>query len=151
MFIYFKGNTLFLLMPTFRETSKNTYNKLITSIKMTTSRLAIFLSGTALLLAFNLTSCNDSDIEGRWIQPVPGMEGMTQGFCIEKGGKASSINMATLQYETWEQDGNLLILTGKSIGNKQTCGFSDTLLIKELTDNTLTLLKGESEMRFTKQ
>lgn len=59
--------------------------------------------------------------------------------------------MATLQYETWEQDGNLLILTGKSIGNKQTCGFSDTLLIKELTDNTLTLLKGESEMRFTKQ
>ena len=85
---------------------------------MTTSRLAIFLSVTALLLAFNLTSCNDSDIEGRWIQPVPGMDGMTQGFCIEKGGKASSINMATLQYETWEQDGNLLILTGKSIGNK---------------------------------
>ena len=118
---------------------------------MTISRLAIFLSVTALLLAFNLTSCNDSDIEGRWIQPVPGMEGMTQGFCIEKGGKASSINMATLQYETWEQDGNLLILTGKSIGNKQTCGLSDTLLIKELTDNTLTVLKGESEMRFTKQ
>ncbi len=138
-------------MPTFRETSKNTYNILKNSIKMTTNRLAIFISVTALLLAFNLTSCNDSDIEGRWIQPVPGMEGMTQGFCIEKGGKASYINMATLQYDTWEQDGNLLILTGKSIGNKQTCGFSDTLLIKELTDNTLTLLKGESEMRFTKQ
>ena len=69
-------------MPTFRETSRNTYNILKNSIKMTTSRLAIFLSGTALLLAFNLTSCNDSDIEGRWIQPVPGMEGMTQGFCI---------------------------------------------------------------------
>lgn len=118
---------------------------------MGTNRLSIFLSGTALLLAFNLTSCNDADIEGRWIQPVSGMEGMTQGFCLEKGGKASTINMATLQYDTWEKDGDLLILTGKSIGNKQSFGFSDTLLIKELTNNTLTLLKGESEICFTKQ
>ena len=37
MFIYFKGNTLFLLMPTFRETSKNTYNILKKNINISLS------------------------------------------------------------------------------------------------------------------
>lgn len=39
------------------------------------------------------TACDGNGIEGKWVEPVPGMEGQTQGIYLEEGGKASSINM----------------------------------------------------------
>lgn len=82
---------------------------------------------------------------------VPGMETQMQGVNLEKGGKASSINMATLQYEKWEKKGNMLILSGKSIGNHETISFTDTLTIEELTENKLTLKKGSLTINYQKQ
>ena len=74
------------------------------------------------------TACEGNCIEGEWVEPVPGMENHVQGINIKKGGKASSINMATLQYASWKKEGNKLILSGKSIGNHETISFSDTLI-----------------------
>ena len=74
-----------------------------------------------------------------------------QGVNLEIGGKASSINMATLQYEKWEKKGNMLILSGKSIGNHETISFTDTLTIEELTENKLTLKKGSLTINYQKQ
>ena len=96
-------------------------------------------------------ACTQADIVGEWTQPVPGMEDMTQGFALEQGGTASSINMATLQYEKWERQGDLLILSGKSIGNVQTLDFSDTLRIDLLTDTELTLTRGNLTLEYTRQ
>ena len=96
-------------------------------------------------------ACTQADIVGEWTQPVPGMEDMTQGFALEQGGTASSINMATLQYEKWERQGDLLILSGKSIGNGQTPDFSDTLRIDLLTDTELTLTRGNLTLEYTRQ
>lgn len=85
-------------------------------------------------------ACNDTpSVEGAWVEPVPGMEGMTQGVKLEAEGKASSINMATLKYESWSQEGDRLILTGKSIGNGQTIDFADTLTIVSATADSLVL------------
>lgn len=84
-----------------------------------------------------LNACNTLGIEGSWVEPVPGMPDKEQGFILEKGGKATSINMATLQYEGWMQKDDLLILSGKSIGNRQTIPFSDTLTIKKVTNDKL--------------
>lgn len=86
-----------------------------------------------------LTACNPANIEGSWVEPVPGMPGMEQGFTLQNDGKAVSINMATLLYEGWAQKDNLLILSGKSIGNRQTISFSDTLVIEKLTNDSLIL------------
>jgi hypothetical protein len=88
-----------------------------------------------------LVSCSkpESVILGSWIEPVPGQSGQVQGIRIEAEGKASSINMQTLVYETWEQQGDQIILTGKSIGNRQTISFSDTLTIEKLSEDTLVL------------
>ena len=47
------------------------------------------------------------------VEPVPGLEGQVQGIKMEEGGVASSVNMATLVYESWKQEGTKLILTGK--------------------------------------
>lgn len=97
------------------------------------------------------TACDGNGIEGKWVEPVPGMENQMQGINLEKGGKASSINMATLQYENWEKDDNRLILSGKSIGNHETSSFSDTLIIEKLTKKELTLKKGSLTINYNRE
>ena len=88
---------------------------------------------------------------GAWVEPVPGMEGQVQGINIEEGGIASSVNMATLVYESWKQEGDQLVLTGKSIGNGQTIEFADTMAIKNLTPDSLILDNQGMEIRYAKQ
>ena len=110
---------------------------------------AIFKSVCGLTIA--IAACGGNGIEGEWVEPIPGMETQMQGVNLEKGGKASSINMATLQYEKWEKKGNMLILSGKSIGNHETISFTDTLTIEELTENKLTLKKGSLTINYQKQ
>ncbi|WP_455637697.1 lipocalin family protein [Parabacteroides sp.] len=104
----------------------------------------LFILSTTIVL----TACNNAQIEGSWVEPVPGMPEMVQGFILENGGKASSINMATLQYEGWEKNGEKLILSGKSIGNHQTLSFTDTLIIKKLTQDSLILNKEGLVLRY---
>lgn len=110
------------------------------------------LKGTFILLAVAaLTACSSSQIEGSWVEPVPGMPDMQQGVTLEKGGKATSINMATLQYEKWEKKGDRLILFGNSIGNHQTIYFSDTLTIEKLTADQLILKKEALTISYQRQ
>ena len=106
---------------------------------------------TAVLGMVALTACNNASIEGSWVEPVPGMSGMQQGFVLDGDGSASSINMATLQYESWEKQGDKLILSGKSIGNHETGSFTDTLVIEKLTENELTLKKGSLSINYRKK
>ena len=70
------------------------------------------------------------------------------GFMAAVLFMASSINMATLQYETWESKDGKLILTGKSIGNHRTLSFTDTLMIEKLTQDSLILSKGDYVLRY---
>lgn len=111
---------------------------------------AIFKSACGLMTII-ATACSSSGIEGKWVEPVPGMENQVQGMNLEKGGKASSINMATLQYEKWKKRGDKLILSGKSIGNHETCSFTDTLAIEKLTESELTLKKDGLTINYQKQ
>jgi hypothetical protein len=99
-----------------------------------------------------LVSCSQpvNGIVGSWVEPIPGQTDQVQGIRLEADGKASSINMQTLLYETWEQQGMELILTGKSIGNGQTISFSDTLDIGELSSDSLVLKKGNFELRYSR-
>lgn len=78
------------------------------------------------------------NIVGSWVQPIPGQDGV-QGFTLKEDGSAESVNMATLQYETWKAENEQLYLSGKSIGNGQTIPFTDTLEIKSVTADSLTL------------
>lgn len=112
---------------------------------------AIFKSVCGLMTVVAFTACSGNGIEGKWVEPVPGMENQMQGVNLEKGGKASSINMATLQYEKWEKKGDKLILSGKSIGNHETSSFTDTLTIEKLTESDLTLKKGSLTINYQKQ
>ena len=119
---------------------------------MTTKKNLLAIASVAVSMAA-LISCSSggANIEGEWIQPVPGMGHMTQGFSLQEGGKASSINMATLQYKTWKQEGQSLLLSGESIGNAQTIAFTDTLVIERLTQDSLILKKGSLSLKYSRQ
>ena len=94
------------------------------------------------LLFVACSSSHQSDLTGSWVMPVPGQLGKVQGFRLEEGGKASSINMATLVYEGWKRDGDVLTVSGKSVGNRQTLPFEEKMEIEQVTKESL-LLKGE--------
>lgn len=104
----------------------------------------------AILASVSLISCQDDSIQGKWVEPIPGQQGV-QGIELQKDGKATSINMATLKYESWKKQDNNLILNGQSIGNGQTINFSDTLHIKELTPEKLILQKKDLIIKYDKQ
>ena len=116
---------------------------------MMTKTLSKVVCGVIATLAF--AACTGNSIEGCWVEPVPGMANMEQGVRLEKGGKASSINMATLQYEAWVKEGDKLLLSGQSIGNHQTSVFTDTLTIEKLTDTELVLKRGELTINYHRQ
>lgn len=71
--------------------------------------------------------------------PIDGQPGKMQGIRLDEDGEASSINMATLVYKYWEQQGDELYLTVKSIGNGVEIEGIDTLKIEKLTTDSLVL------------
>lgn len=111
-------------------------------------KFAMVLCGLMLLFG-----CEKKEnlLVGEWVQPIPGMEAQVQGINIEKSGKAESINMHTLVYESWKQDGNKLILTGRSIGNGQEFEFSEVYAITKLDEGNLVLRGDEMELIYQRQ
>ena len=107
--------------------------------------------GTYNVLKIISLSTHPVSLTGSWVEPVPGMENMVQGFSLEENGKASSVNMATLQYEKWQSSGKQLVLSGKSIGNHQTIDFITTYEIKELSPQKLVLEKDNQVFTFRRQ
>lgn len=101
----------------------------------------LLLAATVLIIA--MTACNEKKskvtIIGSWIMPIDGQPGKMQGIRLDEDGEASSINMATLVYKYWEQQGDELYLTVKSIGNGVEIEGIDTLKIKKLTTDSLVL------------
>lgn len=82
-------------------------------------------------------------IAGSWVEPNPIDATQNQGFTLVNTGDASSINMATLVYKSWNMLGfDSLVLSGQSIGNKQTIDFCDTMRIVKLDADSLVLANG---------
>lgn len=95
-------------------------------------------------------------IMGSWIQPIPGMESQNQGIKIMEGGKAESINMHTLLYNTWKLTGPndfgkyTLTLTGRSIGNDSSFDFTEEYTVDCYTGDVLTLSSGDVVLTYSK-
>lgn len=104
---------------------------------------------TFVFFSLLLAACSEnSGIEGKWVEPVPNMPEIQQGVSLEQGGKAESINMATLQYYAWCVKDNKLILSGKSIGNHQTIDFTEEYEIASIDDDKLVLKNGDYVREF---
>lgn len=89
-------------------------------------------------------------LQGEWVEQVPGMPNLQQGIIISLNGIATSINMATLVYESWTQSDSTLYLSGKSIGNGQTISFTEAFKIETLTTDSLHLSNGDYKIKFSR-
>lgn len=109
---------------------------------MKTTYLTLIVPFT-IISACSSTTQNPDELTGQWIEELSPKQSFVQGFNLKKEGKAESIGMQTLQYESWEKAAGELILKGKSIGNGQTVLFADTLHIIKHEKDTLVLQKGQ--------
>lgn len=85
-------------------------------------------------VATKVVCCKEyADAVGRWVMPDPIQKDAVMGVELMVDGKAQSIHMATLQYASWELQGEpgKLILHGQSIGNGQTIDVTDTAVLAE--------------------
>ena len=102
-------------------------------------RFSLLLPALSLLAASCSMQPTPASLSGSWTQPVPGQPGHVQGMQLLPDGRAVSINMHTLLYQSWQLDGNRLTLTGKSMGNGNSSLFTATSTIDSLSRNTLIL------------
>ena len=71
--------------------------------------------------------------------PINGQPGEVQGIKLEENGEASSINMHTLVYKEWEQQGRQRQMCIRDSGNGIEIEGVDTLKIDKLTPDSLVL------------
>lgn len=76
-----------------------------------------------------------------WLEPVPAQFGRQQGFILDEGGSAESVNMA-LKYESWQVADRKLTLRGKSIGNGGTFPFEEVWNVVMVSKKKLVLQRG---------
>ena len=92
-----------------------------------------------------------ADVVGDWVETVEvGDKAITQGVELKADGSAKSINMATLVYEAWIQEGDELTLMGKSVGNNQTIDFKEPYKIMKCDADSL-VLEGNAILRFARK
>ncbi len=87
---------------------------------------------------------------GNWIKPIDGSQNEYDGFQLNNDHSAYSINMHTLLYKKWSTFNNSIVLTGKSIGNKTTSEFDDTLKIVLANSTDLILAKDNVQFKYKK-
>jgi|688.fasta_scaffold126196_3 hypothetical protein len=81
----------------------------------------------------------NSEVEGKWVHPVAGSEKEKEGFELKADGKASSINMATLIYDSWKLEGNKLTLQALSKGNGSESKFEDVYTVNKDDKGTISI------------
>ena len=77
-----------------------------------------------------------------WLEPVPAQFGRQQGFILDADGSAESVNMATLEYESWQVADRKLTLRGRSIGNGGTFPFEEVWNVVMVSKKKLVLQRG---------
>lgn len=88
---------------------------------------------------------------GNWVEPNPINDKEVQGFTLNQDLSATSINMETLKYQSWDyKDGNLS-LVALSIGNKQSGTDKTTYKVVSVNETTLVLDDQGQQLTYKKQ
>ena len=118
------------------------------SVKLTYAE--VDTAGVKVMQAQELTVTAHSPyyyIQGAWVEPNPIDSTQVQGMQLYQNGTASSIGMATLQFNAWNLTiPDTLILNATSVGNGQTIEGADTLTIVKLDADSLVLANGSGDV-----
>lgn len=106
------------------------------------------------LFPFLLAACGGSeipDLSGRWIDAGQLSAPFEQGFELNADGTAVSIGLHTVNYCSWQQEGDLLVLMAERMGNEEGPKFADTLHIVRLENDTMTVQRGSLQSTYVRQ
>lgn len=78
------------------------------------------------------TSLNTEALLGSWIN-----DDFKMGFELKSGGRAASVNMETLDYNSWKLDGDKLILNSTSKGVSNPVTADEIFIIREFTPDKI--------------
>ncbi|EPF72640.1 lipocalin family protein [Acinetobacter rudis] len=92
-----------------------------------------------------------SKLYGNWVEKNPINDTEFQGFRLNQDLSASSINMETLQYQSWSYQDNTLSLVARSIGNKVSGVDTLTYKVISVDETTLVLDNNGQQLVFKKQ
>jgi hypothetical protein len=101
-----------------------------------------------IILAISCTKESGS-ITGSWVTDMPDQPQHKQGFTLKDDGKAVAINLGTVNYEKWEKQGDLLIISGKS-DTEDEKDIIDTLKIISVADSALVIEKNGQKFSYSK-
>lgn len=104
--------------------------------------------------AFAIIGCSDNatpSVEGSWVEQNPIAPEQVQGITLNADGSASSINMATLRYHTWEQKGDTLTLTLESEGSGSPLSLTVKYIITKVDKDSLILTSKYGALRYRRQ
>lgn len=106
----------------------------------------------ALAVAACMVSCcktEDIDLAGTWIRFEANRSGWGHGMKLDPDGTASEINVWGVILDSWEKDGDKLIIKGKNVQHRIALPFTDTLIIdKKSTRDSIILRQGDREQIF---
>ena len=94
---------------------------------------------------------DEADIIGSWVEPNPINSKEVQGFELLSGGKAKSINMATLVYTNWWLKNKQLYLVSESIGNQTSSIDTIAYDIIKIDKDSLTIKKESMIFSFSRK
>lgn len=106
----------------------------------------------ALAVAVCMVSCcktEDIDLSGTWIRFEANRSGWGHGMKLDSDGTASEVNIWGVILDSWEKDGDKLIIKGKNVQHRIALPFTDTLIIdKKSTRDSIILRQGDREQMF---
>ena len=103
----------------------------------------------AIFVAFGCSDSN-ADFIGTW-RRIPEGDSLYRGFTLGSHGIALSLNQTTTQYNTWHHKRDTLWLSGKRFTDTSVFPFTDTLIIKKITVDSLVLQKDNEYMHFGRE
>jgi hypothetical protein len=133
--IFILGACIFLLQACGKKESQENTTAAADSTTVATEEPA---PTTEVAPAIAIAIAN-SEVEGKWVHPVAGSEKEKEGFELKADGKASSINMATLIYDSWKLEGNKLTLQALSKGNGSESKFEDVYTVNKDDKGTISI------------
>lgn len=111
--------------------------------------VALVLGGVGVLTGCAAPSDAHAELRARlpglWLEDVPGMPGLKQGWTLFADGAARESGTATLLVCSWALEGRTLVLKGRSLGNGVEAPYEEHLEIVRCTDAELVLRRGELE------
>jgi hypothetical protein len=87
---------------------------------------------------------------GRWSITSDDASTDHHGVELLQDGRARSINLLSLHFDSWLQRGDTLILSGRSVVEETETLFSDTMKILSITDSQMVLLLQNLKLELNK-